>query len=283
MSNTKLITSNVIETLILSLPIAILIMLVILSALKTQFISNMINDPIIVYVNTNTDKQGLDNVYNMINKSLQKNSATADITYISKQQGLQKIDQSLLLQADNNIPYTIIIRVKHVTVKTLKSIYKDIKLLPNIDNVQFNINHVLLSEKIKKFLSKIIIAITIFTGISLITILYQLLNFKILQNKQEIEISKLIGASDSFIMLPIVKNMLTQICIASIIGYIFVYNLFQYIIKLAVTMNVATKIFKHFHYNYLNLATLEVILLLLTVIIVVYTVKYHNGWYQDGK
>ncbi|MCC2625206.1 MAG: hypothetical protein K0R14_1079 [Burkholderiales bacterium] len=194
---------------------------------------NNVNFPqIVIYLKDNVGQNGISTVEAAINKFNSK--IIKNYQFISKEQGLSELqkDESLkqiasdVISSNNNpIPDVLIINTSTADNHRLQMLAGKISKLEMVSDVQMDTNYASKIENLVKFISKISNLLQIAFEIILVIVIYNLIRLQMLLRKDEIIVSRLIGASDSFIMRPLAYYAVLQILIATAFA-IYGVNLF---------------------------------------------------------
>ncbi|MDD2929167.1 MAG: permease-like cell division protein FtsX [Sideroxydans sp.] len=159
---------------------------------------------------------------------LEKNERIAKVEFISRDTALQQLQQSTGV-ADmvgdlprNPLPDAFIIYPKDADAGTMDSLYQELKAWKEFDHVQLD------SAWIKKLdallglgrLATAILATSL--SLALIAITFNTIRLQILTRRDEIEVTKLIGASDGFIRRPFLYFGLLQGLTGGIVAWLLV-------------------------------------------------------------
>lgn len=103
---------------------------------------------------------------------------------------------------DNPLPHAFYVKGHTNNPTSLEALKNDLSQIPSVDHVLFNNEW---SKRIASFLAitkKIIFFISALLGIGLLVIIGNTIRMQIVSQREEIEVSNLIGATHSFIRLP---------------------------------------------------------------------------------
>lgn len=194
---------------------------------------NNLNFPqIVIYLKDNAGQNDISAVEAAINKFNSK--IIKNYQFISKAEGLSELqkDASLkqiasdVISSNNNpIPDVLIINTNTADNHRLQMLVDKIGKLDMVTDVQMDTNYAGKIENLVKFVSKISHLLQIAFSIILVIVIYNLIRLQMLLRQDEIIVSRLIGASDSFIMRPLAYYAVLQIIIATA-GAIYMTNLF---------------------------------------------------------
>jgi cell division transport system permease protein len=151
-------------------------------------------------------------VISEINDSLSKNVAIKEFHLVAKENAWQALkdksqtnndsDSKIADLEKNPLPDAFFIQAKSTEPESLESLKQELQSIPGVE-------HVLLNTEWAKRLSallilgkKIILLVTSLLAIALLVIIGNTIRMQILTQKDEVIVSKLIGATNSFIRIP---------------------------------------------------------------------------------
>ena len=150
------------------------------------------------------DKAAIDS----IQQQLKANPAIQQFQFISKEQAFQEMQKSadlgeVLKALDNNpLPNAFVISGKSSDPSALETLKNELMQLPQIDHVQLDSAW---AKRLATFNSageKIVLMLAIFLGAALLAVAGNTIRLQILTQRDEIEVGRLIGASDAYIRRP---------------------------------------------------------------------------------
>ncbi|MFH2139408.1 MAG: permease-like cell division protein FtsX [Pseudomonadota bacterium] len=159
---------------------------------------------------------------------LEGNERIARVEFVSRDAALQQLQQSTGVSdmigdlPHNPLPDTFIIYPKVTDTKAMEALYQELQSWKQFDHVQLD------SAWIKKLdalldlgrLTTAILATTL--SLALIAITFNTIRLQILTRRDEIEVTKLIGASDSFIRRPFLYFGLLQGLTGGVVAWLLV-------------------------------------------------------------
>ena len=166
--------------------------------------------------------------------------------FVSKQQGLSELqnDKQLkditsdVLESDENpLPDILIVNTNSAETGVLDQLKTRISNMPMVNNVELDSSYSNKISDLINFIKKIAAFLQIVFVIMFVLVLYNMIRLQMLLNRDEINVSRLIGASDIFIMRPLAYYAILQVTIASIVAYIFVNLFINYINGLFKNLN----------------------------------------------
>ncbi len=231
--------------LVISLIIAVLCAVLITSKSSDRWQQNNLNYPqIMIYLKNNTTANDISTIENIINKFNPR--LIKGFQFIGKEEGLHELQQdqklkeitSKTIDAQNNpLPDVLIVNTSSVDTMELNQLYNKIVRLPNVDSVQMDINY---ANKVSDLISFIKKTATVLQGlftIILLLVIYNMVRLQMLIRQDEITVSRLIGASDLFIMRPLAYYAGVQIILGSLIAFIFINWFIAYFNSMFMNLN----------------------------------------------
>lgn len=206
--------------------------------------NNMSFPQIIIYLKENATQNDVSVVEATINKFNSK--IIKNYQFISKEEGLKELQQDAALKQiasdvisnDNNpIPDVLIINTNTEDKHRLQMLVDKTSKIDKVDDVQMDINYANKIENLTSFITKIAHLLQIAFSVILVIVVYNIIRLQMLLRQDEIIVSRLIGASDSFIMRPLAYYAVLQILIAAGVA-VYAVNLFMnYINNLFINLN----------------------------------------------
>ena len=191
---------------------------------------------VIVYLEVKSNEEAI----SAAKESISRLPQTERVTYISKEQSLKTLKKSLQSQADildsldaNPLPpsFEVQLNEEHTTQKSLQAFVDEVKKLKTVIDVDYG------QEWLKKFSAFISMIKLVGMGIggflllATIFIISNTIKLTIYSRREEIEIMKLVGATNFSIQIPFFLEGITQGFAASLLslGILFVsYKLLLY-------------------------------------------------------
>lgn len=261
----------------------------ILNILSIGIIVAVLSSTYIVGKNINNLEQS--NVtYPQIMVTMQENAIANDVAYIeaavnkissksirgykfiSREDGLKQLqnDEELKKIASDSIndmggivPDVLIINTSTADVKLLNNIKNKISNLPKVESVDVDNNY---ASKVSDLINFAKIAIEFAEGlfaVLLVLVVYNIIRLQMLLRHDEISVSRLIGASDAFIMRPLVYYSLIQI----LLGALLAFYLVNALVKLLnyTFINLSNLFGKDFIFHSLSISQMLNIFLILAI------------------
>ena len=167
---------------------------------------------ITVYMDTDAASSDADTVKNL----LQRDSRIDKVHFISKQEGLEELqtnlDQNLVSMLDGNpLPDVFIVTPDPATSPDqMQAIYKDITKLPRVESATMDTEWAQTLYRINEFIRKILWFLSLTLGMAFVLVAHNTIRLQILSRKEELEITKLLGAPASFIRRPFLYQAMWQ-------------------------------------------------------------------------
>lgn len=196
-------------------------------SLDTWKQNNLVYPQLVVYMDSNaTDAE-----INQVQQTLTKIGAPIvhDFKYVSKQQALDEMRSdpkmkeiaSDVIDPQNNIlPDVIIVNTGTFESADLTKLSMQVSQLPLVDNVQMDQNYAAKIGSLFGFAGKISVTVQILLILVLSLVIYNMIRLQMMLRSDEIQVSRLIGASDSFIMRPLIHYAVWQVTLAAIVASI---------------------------------------------------------------
>ena len=226
-------TEHLLNILVISIIVAILSSIFVITTSSANWEKNNIKYPqIMIFLSNDAKQADVSKLEATINKYNQK--LIQSYKFISKQQGLEELknDTQLKLVAsdvvsdnDNPLPDILIVNTNTTNAKLLEQLTSRIGHMPNVDNVQMDTSYANKVSDLITFIKRIATFLQLVFSIVLVLIIYNMIRLQMLLRRDEILVSRLIGASDSFIMRPLAYYAILQVILGSVVAY-FLVNLF---------------------------------------------------------
>jgi cell division transport system permease protein len=182
-----------------------------------------------LYLKSNTAQSDIDSMM----QSLKANEEIAKVTYISPDQGLKTFEKNtpfsnvMQLFQNNPIPSVItVLPAPHYQNPTaINTLFSTLKALPFVDIAQLDMNWVTRLFDVITIGKKITNALSILFGIGVILIIGHTLRTSLSSHINEIQVMRLIGATNAYIRRPLLYRGILYGLLGGIIAWILI-NLF---------------------------------------------------------
>ncbi len=165
-----------------------------------------------------------ENDINEVRQQLEENEQVIRYQFVPKQVALQQLQQNSSL-ADvasglkyNPLPDAFIVDAQDSTTEALKQLQITLQERPEIDHVQFDAVWV---ERLNALLGlgrTVVLLLAILLSVAIIAVMFNTIRLQILTKQEEIEVSRLIGATNSFIQRPFLYFGATQGLLGGIVA-----------------------------------------------------------------
>ncbi len=179
-----------------------------------------------------------------LEKQIESIAGVESVEYVSKKKALEIFKKNMKGQDDllkavevNPLPasFYVYIYTSYKTPELLDDIAKKISILPGVEEVDYGKQWVGKLDKIIKYVFFIDLILGIILGLSSIFIVYNTIKLTVFARKMQIEIMRLVGATNTFIEMPFILEGILQGLVGSLlaiwilnIGYRFVSSLFPF-------------------------------------------------------
>ncbi|BEV72391.1 MULTISPECIES: permease-like cell division protein FtsX [unclassified Paludibacterium] len=160
-----------------------------------------------------------------VNSTLHKHPEVQSFVYISKGQALKDMEARNGLQGlsdglgSNPLPDAFVVTPTTLDPRELDMLQKELSGLPMVESAQFDASWakrlfamISLGRQLTWFLAAVL-------GVALVLVTHNTIRMQILARRDEIEVTKLIGAPDSFIRRPFIYHALWQGILAALIAW----------------------------------------------------------------
>lgn len=193
----------------LSLPVGGYVLLKSLQSLGTQIAGT---PQISVFLAAGTGPGDIER----IGERLKQHAAVKRIEFVPREIALKKLQQSTGLSdiigglSQNPLPDAFIIYPADGKVATLEKLRDELKTWQRVEHVQLDSAWVHKLEALLDFGRMAVIILAALLSFALVAITFNTIRLQILTRREEIEVAKLIGATDAFIRRPFLYFGLTQ-------------------------------------------------------------------------
>ena len=138
---------------------------------------------------------------------LAKESDIADVRFISRTEGIGKLEAAGLADItaglpDNPLPHTLVIKPKDETPSALEALGERIKALPETERVLLDTEWIKRLTALMVLGQDMVFMLAAMLGLALAAITANTIRLQIYAQQDEIEVARLIGATDRFIRRP---------------------------------------------------------------------------------
>lgn len=210
----------------LSLPVGGYVLLKSLQALGSQIAGT---PQISVFLATGTN----DGEIGRIGDKLKEHSGIKRIEFVSRDAALKKMQQSSGLSdvigglPQNPLPDAFVIYPKDSSLKSLEALRNELKTWQHFEHVQLDSAWIHKLEALLDFGRLAVAILAALLSFALIAITFNTIRLQILTRREEIEVAKLIGATDAFIRRPFLYFGHTQGMLGGIATWLLVAGSLQ--------------------------------------------------------
>jgi len=165
-----------------------------------------------VFLNMNVNQNDITN----ITQQLQQHAAISRVEFVSREEALKQLQQSTGLAdvtaglTQNPLPHAFVVYPKSKDIQTLEVLRDELKTWTKLDHVQLDSAWARKLEALLKFGRLAVLILAVLLSFALVAITFNTIRLQILTQREEIEVSKLIGASNRFIRRPFLYFGLIQ-------------------------------------------------------------------------
>ena len=163
-----------------------------------------------------------------IGDKLKQHSAIKSIEFVSREVALKKLQQSTGMSdvigglSQNPLPDAFVVYPKDGNVAALESLRDELKGWQHFEHVQLDSAWIHKLEALLDFGRMAVAILAALLSFALIAITFNTIRLQILTRREEIEVAKLIGATDAFIRRPFLYFGLTQGLLGGIAAWLLV-------------------------------------------------------------
>ncbi|HEU0219207.1 MAG TPA: permease-like cell division protein FtsX [Gallionella sp.] len=205
----------------LSLPAGMYMLLQNAQGLVAQFSGT---PQISLFLNIDTKVEDVDR----LRKLLAQHPAVAGVEFVSRTQALEQLKQSTGLSdlisglEHNPLPDAFVVHPKPGNAQSLEALRGELAKLPKVKEAQLDSAWAYKLEALLKFGRMGVLILASLLSLALITVTFNTIRLQILTQRDEIEVAKLIGATDGFIRRPFLYYGAAQGLLGGIMAWLIV-------------------------------------------------------------
>lgn len=168
-----------------------------------------------------------------IGRQLKQHEAVGKIEFVPREQALEQLKQSTGLAdvigglTQNPLPDAYIIYPRKTGPQALEALRDELQKWQGIEHVQLDSAWARKLEALLKFGRLAVLILAALLGIALVAVTFNTIRLQILTRHDEIEVSKLIGATDAFIRRPFLYSGLLHGLLGGVVAwFIILINLY---------------------------------------------------------
>lgn len=168
-----------------------------------------------------------------IEAQLKKRGDIAEFRFISRDQALLELNKDAALGditaglEKNPLPDIFTVRPVRRDVESIVSLQKDLQALPRVDAAMLDEVWLKRLDALLDLGQKAVLILATLLGFALVAITGNTIRLQILSSREEIEVSKLIGATDPFVRRPFLYHGALQGLCGGVIAWLIVAATFQ--------------------------------------------------------
>jgi cell division transport system permease protein len=143
-----------------------------------------------------------------IGKQMAQQQAVDHVEFVSREQALEQLKRSTGLAdvigglEQNPLPDAFIVYPKHPDAQTLEALRDELQKWPMLEKVQVDSDWARKLEALLKFGRVAVLILAALLSFALVAVTFNTIRLQILTRRDEIEVSRLIGATNAFIRRP---------------------------------------------------------------------------------
>ncbi|MFA6921787.1 MAG: permease-like cell division protein FtsX [Gallionella sp.] len=143
-----------------------------------------------------------------LREKLSQNSAISNTVFVSRTEALNKLGQSTGMDdviaglESNPLPDAFIVSAKSASARSLDELRSSLQVFPKVELAQLDSAWAYKLEAILDFARMAVLLLAGLLSLGLVAITFNTIRLQILTQRDEIQVSKLIGATDAFIRRP---------------------------------------------------------------------------------
>lgn len=185
---------------------------------------------IVVFLKTSTDETQGKNFVGQI----RHDNRIASVRFVSKEEGLHKLEAAGLSDLtaglpENPLPHSLIVKPNDLSASTLENLGAELARHTEVEQVLLDTDWARRLEALMQLGRDLVFMLAILLGLALAAITANTIRLQIYAQKNEIEVARLIGATDRFIRRPFLYFGSIQGVLGGIVGWALVLSGLQLI------------------------------------------------------
>ena len=163
-----------------------------------------------------------------IGRQLKQHGAVGQVEFVSREQALEQIKHTTGLTdvigglTQNPLPDAYIVSPKKLDSQALETLRDELQKWPKLEHVQLDSAWARKLEALLKFGRLTVLIIAVLLSFALVAVTFNTIRLQILTQRDEIEVSKLIGATDAFIRRPFLYFGLLQGLLGGVAAWLII-------------------------------------------------------------
>lgn len=159
--------------------------------------------------------------------SLKKRSEVAEVQFVSKADGIKRLESAGLAEValglpENPLPHTLVLTPKDTSPAALEAFSEQFKANPDVERVLVDTEWIKRMAALMQLGRDLVGMLIVVLGIALAAITANTIRLQIYAQKDEIEVARLIGATDRFIRRPFLYFGGIQGLVGGLAGWLLV-------------------------------------------------------------
>jgi len=159
--------------------------------------------------------------------SLKKHGEIAEVQFVSKADGIKRLEAAGLAEVaaglpENPLPHTLVLTPKDTTPAALEALAEQFRANPDIERVLVDTDWIKRLAALMQLGRDLVGMLIVVLGVALAAITANTIRLQIYAQKDEIEVARLIGATDRFIRRPFLYFGGIQGLVGGVTGWLLV-------------------------------------------------------------
>ena len=182
-----------------------------------------------IYMELNADDSDEENIRQL----LSRDKRIEKFKFVSKANGLKEMQQSMGTQDivsmldENPLPDVFIVTPVEDNPNVIMHLQQDLSKYPMVESTQMDKEWMQTLYQFNQLMGKILWFLSITLGLAFILVAHNTIRLQILSHKEEIEITKLLGASSSFVRRPFLYQAAWQSLLSATLSLILANSLMK--------------------------------------------------------
>ena len=175
---------------------------------------------ITLYMAQNADDTDKENVRHL----LKNESRIQNVQFVSKEEGLAQMQQAMGNQDivsmldENPLPDAFVVTPARNQPATIAALQADLARYPMVESTQMDEEWMQTLYQFNQFVNRILWFLAVTLGVAFVLVAHNTIRLQILSSKEEIEITKLLGAPSSFVRRPFLYQAAWQSVLSGVIS-----------------------------------------------------------------
>ena len=163
-----------------------------------------------------------------IGKQLKQHEAVGQVEFVPREQALEQVKRTTGLEdvigglTQNPLPDAYVVYPKKLDSQTLETLRDELQKWPKLEHVQLDSAWARKLEALLKFGRLAVLILALLLSFALVAVTFNTIRLQILTQRDEIEVSKLIGATNAFIRRPFLYFGLLQGLLGGMMAWLII-------------------------------------------------------------